>query len=463
MISLTLTKAIIMSNRPQVRTALRDELKHCAFNSNDIVVVHDPEEYRKAALEAGPVFFLVLDWETGPDLVLEILAKNKAAHKIESRPTFLIAAKLDYKVVTVAAEYHVNKVHIGTITGEKIRFDITQMTKEAKNLSLMRQLLIQVETCRTRGKWEDAGHILNQLHSKYPDNPRIMVELAENFMETDQWEKAEVFLDIVMEKEPGYARARHLMARCFLKRGDKDEAIECLKDAQLISPLNVNRLVEMGNMLLEQSRPQEARKAFEDILEIAPKSNAGVAGKASSMLVLGEVNEALAILREAASPRELAAVFNTTAILAINKGDFANGMDLYQIAQKALGERPKVLARLLYNMGIGYYKWKKPQESIKCFREALKFDPSFDDAAYNAKAMQKALAKPASPTARPPSPAAPEPFSLGDDDLLDAAIDNALASSSVTVIGGKETSDGKAAPKSVFATNFEGMFDEDKF
>ena len=410
---------------------MREELKRCSFAASDILNVRNSNEYQDAVDAAGPVFFLAVDWQIGPDLVLEILEKNRRVHKLESRPTFLFAAKLDENVIAVAAEYYVNKVHTGTITGETIRTDVVQLVKEAKDLSQMRQLLIQVETCRTTGDWVGATQVLGQLHSRFPDNMRIMVELAENHLEMDEWKNAETFLSVVVEKEPQYARARHLLARCFLKRGDMEEAIECLKDAQLISPYNVNRLVEMGGLFLEMSKPHDAKKTFDQILKIAPKSKNGVSGKASSMLVLGEVNEALGILRESASTRELAAVFNTTAIMAINKGNYEAGMNLYQIAKDAIGDRPKVQARLMYNMGIGYYKWKRSEESMKCFQQALKFDPTFDDAAYNVQVMQRSTAK---------SESVPGQTSIGGDTVAAAA-----------------------SPKSSFATDLDHMFDEDFF
>ena len=320
----------------------------------------------------------------------------------------------------------------------------------------MRQLMIQVESHRAKSDWPGATQILNQLHTKFPDNTRIMVELAENHLETDNWQDAEVMLNKALGIAPKYARAKHLLARCFLKRGDPDEAIECLKDAQLISPYNVNRLVEMGNLLLELSRPGEAKKAFDKILSFAPDSKKGTTGKSTSMLALGEVNEALGLLREAASARELAAVFNTSAILAIRKGEYAAGLNLYQVAMNALGDRPKVLARLLFNMGLGYHKWDKLNESLMCFQRAIKLDPNYTDAAHN---MQILSGQKAAPKVEP----ATRRDVLPEVASLSVPNDTVITSGAVAMEIADSAPSARSIAEPSFATDLDGVFDEDDF
>ena len=215
---------------------------------------------------------------------------------------------------------------------------------------------------------------------------------------------------------------------------------------------------------MELSRPQDAKKTFDKILQIAPGSKVGSSGKSSSMLALGEINEALGILREAASARELAAVFNTTAILAIRKGNYEAGMNLYKVAMDALGDRPKVLARLMFNMGIGFHKWEKPDESLQCFQQALKLDGSFADAAHNLSIMtqQKSSPKPdQAADAKAPAGAVPDSAAQVSHDMAD---DGTVTSESVTlhIIGGVSPAP-KAAPDPTFATDLDGVFDEDDF
>ena len=55
---------------------------------------------------------------------------------------------------------------------------------------------------------------------------------------------------------------------------DYEGAIASLKGAQLISPANVQRLLEMGGAYLEIDRPDQANAVFEEILSLAPELEA---------------------------------------------------------------------------------------------------------------------------------------------------------------------------------------------
>ncbi len=106
------------------------------------------------------------------------------------------------------------------------------------------------------------------------------------------------------------------------------------------------------------------------------------------------MNEALNLLNEFASPRELSAVFNTAAILAIRQKRYDAGFELYQKALQILAKKPKLVSRILYNMGIGYVKFGKPEKGLKCFEKSAEADPEFTDAAHNIKILKTATQSP---------------------------------------------------------------------
>src|SRR5690606_5910376 len=149
-------------------------------------------------------------------------------------------------------------------------------------------------------------------------------------------------------------RALHLMGRCYLKQGDLDAAIGQLERAKLINPLNVDRLIELGTAYLGTDNIERAMLNFADADRLAGDHSEAKAGLGKCHLLQGEVNEALALLKEHSGPRELASIFNTAAILSIRAKRFLKGMALYQAAVSASkGDKP-VAARLVFNMGIGY-------------------------------------------------------------------------------------------------------------
>ena len=144
----------------------------------------------------------------------------------------------------------------------------------------------------------------------------------------------------------------------------------------------------MGNIFLKLDRPDEAEASFQEILNLAPASKPGTFGKCTSKLLMGEVNEALQILNGVANPRELSAIFNTAAIMSIKQQRYDAGFALYQKALQLLAKKPKLVSRILYNMGIGFVKWGKADKGLKCFEKSAEQDPSFADAAFNVKILK---------------------------------------------------------------------------
>jgi tetratricopeptide (TPR) repeat protein len=111
-------------------------------------------------------------------------------------------------------------------------------------------------------------------------------------------------------------------------------------------------------------------------------------------MLMGELNEALSLLNEFASPRELSAVFNTAAILAIRQKRFEAGFELYQKALLILTKNPQLVSRILYNMGIAYVKSAQLDKGLKCFEKSAEADPEFANAVHNIQVLKGANQSP---------------------------------------------------------------------
>jgi tetratricopeptide (TPR) repeat protein len=393
--------AIILTKRGDIRDAVRQAFKSQGIKPGSIVSTTEAKDCTEKLEDTGYAM-LVLDWEYGPDKISQILTNNRKKSRLESHPVFLIAAHEDQNIVSMAREFFIQYVAIGEVNMDTIRGQIKGLVKDYQNVSPVRKMLMAVESARQSDNIQQAAEMLERLHEKQPDNQRVAVELAECYIQQNEWGRAESLLKRFINTEECYARIKHLYARCRMKNGDHDGAIASLKGAQLISPYNVERLIELGNIFLKIDKPEEAEAAFEEVLNFAPGSKEAKVGKSTSKMLMGEVNEALNLLNEFASPRELSAVFNTAAILAIRQKRYDAGFELYQKALQILAKKPKLVSRILYNMGIGYVKFGKPEKGLKCFEKSAEADPEFTDAAHNVKILKTATQSP-QPRSQAPS------------------------------------------------------------
>jgi tetratricopeptide (TPR) repeat protein len=380
-------KAVIFCLKDDLRTAIRTILKTVGFEAADVHNVRSVKEYQAKGKELKDGFLLILDWDVGVENVFEIFKaeeKDKYAYTV---PVMLIASKADEKILGVATEFNIAKIHMGEITPELIKGTIQEFAAEGLERTALKTLYMEVDKLRKAESWDKAGKVLEELTKKFPENEKLHIDYAETLFEQGMMDEARGVLEKI--KSPKNARAKHMQARVLLAQGDAKKAVAALEDAQLLNPYNINRLLEMGNLFLDMSDPEKAKGAFDQVLKVAPESKPAKGGKSSSLLLSGEINEAISIIKETFSPRETAAVFNTSAILAIKEKMFPKAIDLYKTAIQFIGPNSKIKSRIYYNMGIGHYKADEGSEALNCFSQAVKLDGGFQAAKHNLELMLK--------------------------------------------------------------------------
>lgn len=398
MAKVNLESAHIFSMRTDVRGAIRDALKQAGFSSGSIHNITSVKE-GLAAMNEHKLSLLILDWQVGPEKVQTLLEHNRKKHKLESHPTYLIAAQKDDKILEFAKEYYVARCSVGDINVEQIKKALKNLMAEYRDLSPVRQVLLNLEHMKENGNDEGFHETLEKLLIHYPDNPRVLIEVAESYIEKGNWSEAEVILKPHALGGQENARIQHLYSRCCLNRGDYKAAANVLKEANIISPYNTERLIELGDVYLENDEIEKALAAYSDVLSFAPDSIEAKKGKSKGLLLEGDVAQAISLLKDCRSKRELSAVFNTSAIMAIKKEKRDHAFKLYFKALGLLGDSNRLQAKVFFNLGLAYLKENDREKAIKCFEKALALDSKLTKASHNLSVLKNAAsAKPSGKT-----------------------------------------------------------------
>ena len=392
---------IVHTPRADLRDAVRQELK--ALGADSIVSPGSKDECVELLI-ANPDAILVLDWEVGAEEVNLILNAVKGHFMVEIRPIFLVIPEVDDNIVAVGAEYGVSQIHSGPISRVAIKECLQALFDEDSSTSAIREVLVKVATARSEGDWALATPMLLEMWAKNPGNERIAFELAENLIYEGNWTHAKQLLQPFVAMEPPNTRALHLMGRCMMSAGDFDGAIGMLEKAKIINPLNVDRLIDLGNAFLKKELVEDAMTNFAAAADLDPDNKGAKLGKGKCMLMSGDVNEALKLLKTVSGPRELASIFNTAAVLSIRSGTFDKGMSLYKSAMQAIGRNDKIASRLFYNMGLGYKRWGKTDKAVMCFQKSFELDSTYAKATKQIEAVKKGGGPAAAPSkARTPA------------------------------------------------------------
>jgi tetratricopeptide (TPR) repeat protein len=184
-----------------------------------------------------------------------------------------------------------------------------------------------------------------------------------------------------------------------MRKGDFEAAIALLERAKIINPLNVDRLIDLGNAFLSNGQVDEAMEEFKEAKALDPENKEASVGESKCLLMNGEVNEALMLLKTISGPREMASIFNTAAVLSMRGEKFEKAMSLYKSALAALGKDRPLAARLHFNVGLGYRRWQKFDKAIAHLKKSLELDPTYEKAKAQLDKVQKLLAGAPGPTA----------------------------------------------------------------
>ncbi len=387
--TIPIQRAYVQSGRTEIARLITTVIRQAGLN-DDVIFREMPIRKLIADLEdPSNDCLVVLDWEMGVKDLVKILRVLKSSGKSQSRPSLLIAAELSNTIISLGAEYGIWQVHTGDVSSSSIRVLIQNLLAEASEVTPVRTLLTQVEASRSEGDWPRATQILEALANQDDNNPRIIVELAENYFHTDQCLRAQKILEPLTKDRPDDIRALNLLGRCYAKLGRFGEASKLLEQAKILNPYNLDRLLELGEAFLQIDKVSHAHDVFDEAEALDPKNKEVSKGKAQCMLMDGEVNEGLKLIRNSASKKELASIFNTSAVLTMRRNQHGQAMKLYDAAIQALGDDPALLSRLYYNKGVGNWKFKMAHEAQDCFKKAVDLDPANRNAAHNLRVFEK--------------------------------------------------------------------------
>lgn len=380
--------AIMFLRRVHTKTLVREEFKSIGIVN---FLMADNAAQCVTFLQQNPEAWFVVELDGNQDAVVRVLEDSAGPNHLRIRPTLLISRELTLEITGLAAEYQISRIHSGELTRAKFHLHAVEMRNDWNAMSALREGMMSAAADQMSDRCEDAMRTLGGLVKDYPSNPRLKAQIIDGLIQLDRWEEATEHAYALMDSHENYPRGLQLLGRCLMKQGKFDEACDILKKAKLLNPFNPTRLVILGRALLEIDKRSEARENFEQALKIQQGRKDATVGLAETMLLEGEVNEALKLLSEASNPRELASIFNTSAVLSMRHGRFAMGEKLYQSCFKVVGEDVYLLSRLWYNMGIGYIRWSKPQQALECFERAASTDPAFENATGNAAVVARQI------------------------------------------------------------------------
>jgi tetratricopeptide (TPR) repeat protein len=381
---------IIFIHNMNLRNVVRDCLKEI---SGFQILNSESDEQSLEYFQTYPKAWFIHDSSQDPQVLAKTLGKAQGQSPLATRPIYLILADVSKEILSIALEFNVLKVRSSDINANSIKQDVSAITTKLQTLKLVTEVMPDVLKYRAEARWDGAIATLKVAQLSDPGNDQILLELADTQFLAGDANNAMATAESVLSRSGANLRAMHLKARILMRQKKFQEASEILADAEQNSIFNSARLLDMGECLLNLEKYKDAKDRFQQVLKIDPDNAAAKSGEAKAVILQGDIDCALDMIRSFTSDEQIAATLNSAAIISARHGRNEPAMIMYKQCITLLSKNEPLSARVWFNFGLAYMRQNNPGKALACFESAVMLDPQFIDAAHNYHVVTRRLAR----------------------------------------------------------------------
>lgn len=322
------------------------------------------------AIHKNDYGLIILDWEI-PDLSGIALINRIRQHPSYYRVPLMVCSGflkgkdmslLDEFLMTGRAEKPIQKPAFMRRVAELLKESSWYNTKEEKLGELLAKL---------KDDPDKSVPALEKLISESKNQVPLTAAAARVLLRSGHLLQAEKVLKGTLKQNPDSILLLNELGKIKIKQQDYAEAKKILSKAQLHSQENTERLKLLGNANLNMMNFKEAEECFDKALAVDAANKTILKGKK----VVENITEYIADL-SGTLPTSLASVLNSIGISHVHNSDFTKGLEHYQSALPYVQD-PEVQARISFNMGLGYLRWKKPEKALEWLQKSAALSKNF--------------------------------------------------------------------------------------
>jgi tetratricopeptide (TPR) repeat protein len=258
---------------------------------------------------------------------------------------------------------------------------LDKMADTLRPPSPIRQLLDKARSFISKNSGNEALKITQKVLEIKPDSAAGYVILGDSLRIFGNSDKAKVAYERACKYSGDYLEPLQRLADLAGEADNKEAKLEYLKRMDAISPLNAQRKVEIGELLVALGKTESAAEIFDTAVSRAYKDAidqvAAMAQKIAVSLQDSDPVQAEKYLRKCLDLKgddltvDDLATFNQLGISLRKQGRWQDSIVEYK---KALNIAPKAEG-LFYNMGMAYAEGGEFETAVNCMQKALSINP----------------------------------------------------------------------------------------
>lgn len=276
----------------------------------------------------------------------------------------------------IGADNFISKPISINVLIEKIAFTIKPQGKIGKLIDAAKLKL-------AHGSYEDALTVCRGILELKPNSAAAFLIMGDAYKGLEEKDKAVESYQLAGEHAQLYLEPLKKLALFYGEEGDSEKQLEYLEMLDKLSPLNVERKVEMGGLHVELGNEGKAEKLFEEAFLQAKREAMAFVEQITTQIAdiyqKKDPEKAVRFYRKALEmkggslDRSDIRTFNNLGIALRKQGKWREAADEYL---KALNVSPED-ENLYFNMAMAYAEGKDFESSAHNLEQALELNPDF--------------------------------------------------------------------------------------
>jgi tetratricopeptide (TPR) repeat protein len=348
-------KVAVIDSDSAMATITSKLLKVMGIPNVDIFLEADPGY---AAIGDGTYDAAFIDWKLkGTASGLALLSRLRRQSMFVYLPVIVTSGVVKREDLRILQDYQCTRV----------------MEKPLKQRE-QREVVAELTTIMDESKWYAANerqitHALNaasmdagialkaieNILSGAPNSAPFSMIAAKHLMNNNFLKESLELYNKALAKDPTFLPAYNGKAKVLTKMGKFKPALEVLKDAQKLSPQNIERLSLMGEIEISLKHPEQAVENFRKALGIDAKDVRAKVGLAVSegmskvvALQTSNANEDMSVAK----------MINNLGVNLARQGQYEKASKYY-LMSFAFVATQDLQTRVSFNLGLGFKKWGK--------------------------------------------------------------------------------------------------------
>lgn len=309
---------------------------------------------------------------------IELLKRCRQEIHLREIPFLMISGDAMPEVVASAGEWGAYDYIVKPFSFTTLKSRVVSIFKRLKDPK--ETFFREIERLKENGLSREALQKLAVIESIEAFNKAKWWNLrAECHMELGEYETASEYLDKALALSEDYLAAIKNVAIVQQELGNEERVIEALDRADSISPLDVDRKLNLGKLLLQTGKEEDGKKLLQRAMkQVDPRNKQSYSLKVAEVYMEnGQFAEAEEIYVKAIreNPAQIEA-FNRLGIALRRQGKWQEAENYYQLALKHYPAN----AAIYYNLGVLYLNRDEKKKASQYFWKAIELQPDFKEA-----------------------------------------------------------------------------------